>query len=109
MQKAIYLLFFILFPSVTYANFPITAEVDIYKLEVWPSNNGTGRYGAYVTNALTAAGCANNTVFAIKDGPGAEAAYSTLLAAMMAGKRVEVYITECSYGPVVDRVRVLRD
>ncbi len=107
MNKLIFALFITFTASLANANFPITKIVNITKLEVWPSNNGTGRYGAYISPELTEAGCTNNTLFHIKDGPGAEAAYSTMLAAILSGKPIEVYVTECGYSPIVDRVRVI--
>ena len=89
------------------ADFPITTEVSITKLEVWPSNNGQGKYAAWVNSPLTSSGCTYVNAFQIKSGPAEDAAYSTLLAAVMAGKRVEIYITECGYMPLADRIRLI--
>ena len=84
--------------------FPINnVNVEITKLEVWPSQEGAGRYNARVSGVMPG-GCANSTGFVIEEGPGAEAAYSTLLAATLAGNQVQVYLTRCAYWPVADRV-----
>ena len=89
------------------ASFPINnVKVEITKLEVWPSNQGTSRYSALVKNQLPGE-CRNNNGFAIESGPGAEAAYSTLLAATIAGKKVELYLVRCDYYVVADRVRLI--
>ncbi len=89
------------------AEFPYTVEVEIEKLEVWPSNTGYARYAGFMKDPYTEPGCTHPRVFYIEAGPGAEAAYSTLLAAQMAGKKVELYFTRCAYGAVADRVRVI--
>jgi hypothetical protein len=90
------------------ADFPINnVRVQISKLEVWPSREGAGRYNAWVSTPLTIAGCPNTTGFTIEDGPGAEAAYSTLLAAVLSGKDVELYLTRCEYFVIADRVRII--
>lgn len=93
--------------SVSAAEFPITTQVVITKLEVWPSNNGQGKYGAYVETPLTETGCEYIKAFQIKSGPAEDAAYSTLLAGVMAGKMIEIYITECGYMPIADRIRII--
>ncbi len=87
-------------------SFPITTGVEVTKLEVWPSNAGVGRYSAYVKDVLPSE-CPNNTGFNIEVGPGAEAAYSTLLAATAAGKQIEIYLVRCEYFPVADRIRII--
>ena len=98
----------ILVTSFAYAaEFPITTEVTITKLEVWPSNEGQGKYGAWVSVPLTEAGCTYSNAFQIKSGPAEDAAYSTLLAGVMAGKRIEIFITECGYMPIADRIRII--
>jgi hypothetical protein len=76
-------------------------------LEVWPANSGTGRYAAIVRTGITDAGCPYNSGFYIKDGPGAAAAYSTLLAGVAAGRIIQIYITECGYMPIADRIRLI--
>lgn len=59
-------------------------------------HEGAGRYGARVSGVMPG-GCTNSTGFVIEEGPGSEAAYSTLLAATLAGKQVQVYLTRCAY------------
>ena len=94
------------FPAL--AAFPITNhKVKITKLEVWPSNTGASRYNAWVEGGIPNTGCASNVAFTIEAGPGADATYSTLLAAVMAGKEVELHHTRCEYFVVADRVRLI--
>ena len=103
-MKFLMIVFAILSSSVFADDFPINnVSVQITKLEVWPSQEGAGRYGARVSGVMPG-GCTNSTGFVIEEGPGAEAAYSTLLAATLAGKQVQVYLTRCAYWPVADRV-----
>lgn len=83
--------------------------MEIERLEVWPSKSGTGRYAGQFKESYTEPGCPHPKVFFVEDGPGAAAAYSTLLAAQLAGKSVEFYFTRCSYGVVADRIRILFD
>lgn len=109
MKKFLLAIFVLVVPGLVFADFPITTIVQIYKLEVWPSNTGSGRYAAFISPGVPAAGCTYNNIFYVEDGPGADAAYSTLLAAVMAGKQVEVRLSECAYGPIADRVRVIVD
>ena len=99
---------FLILPTVAFSDdFPINnVNVEVTKLEVWPSQERAGRYTARVSGIMPG-GCTNSTGFVIEEGPGAEAAYSTLLAAVMAGKQVQVYLTRCAYWPVADRVRVI--
>ncbi|MGH1487541.1 MAG: hypothetical protein ACRBCI_15105 [Cellvibrionaceae bacterium] len=59
MKKIGLILFALCFPGVVFAQFPITKIVDVNKLEVWPSNNGTGRYSAYISPGVPEAGCTN--------------------------------------------------
>lgn len=104
-----FLIFFLFSVSnaVFAADFPINnVQVTVTKLEVWPSNTGAGRYSALVSEVLPG-NCPNNNGFTIESGPGAEAAYSTLLAATLAGMRVEVYLVRCTYYVVADRVRIV--
>jgi len=106
-MKYLIIIFLILSNSVFAEEFPINdVSVQITKLEVWPSQEGAGRYGARVSGVMPG-GCTNSTGFVIEEGPGAEAAYSTLLAATVAGKEVQVYLTRCAYWPVADRVRMI--
>lgn len=110
MQVKIIAILTALFFSVSaYADFPYTVVVEIDKLEVWPSNTGSSRYSGYMKTAYTEPGCTHSKVFSIEAGPGAEAAYSTLLAAKMADKKIELYFTRCAYGAVADRVRIIFD
>jgi len=100
-------LLFIFSSSVFAADFPINnVQVTVTKLEVWPSNAGAGRYSALVSEVLPG-DCPNNNGFTIEPGPGADAAYSTLLAATLAGKQVELYLVRCDYFVVADRVRMI--
>ena len=97
---------------------PQDANVQVSMVEVWPSNTGDGRYGARIigrfttpsgedlTGYLQSTGCSYLGGFVIKSGPAENGAYATLLAAVMTGKNIQIYITECGYMPVVDRVRV---
>lgn len=90
------------------ANFPMNnVRVNITKLEVWPSNDTPSKYTAYVSEPITGTGCERENGFSIEVGPGQDAAYSTLLAAVMAGKEVELYLTRCHYFVVADRIRVI--
>ena len=89
------------------ANFPITKKVTVTKIEVWPSNAGQGKYGAWVSESLSEAECPHTNMFQIKQGPAEDAAYSTLLAGVLAGKQIEIYITECGYTPIADRIRLI--
>jgi hypothetical protein len=89
------------------ASFPITKTVTVTKLEVWPSNTGQGKYAAWVKEPLSETECPYVNAFQIKHGPAEDAAYSTLLAAVMAGKSIEIYITECGYMPLADRIRLI--
>lgn len=89
------------------ATFPITKSVSVTKLEVWPSNTGQGKYGAWVSVPLNETECPYVDAFQIKQGPGEDAAYSTLLAGVLAGKQIEIYITECGYMPIADRIRLI--
>ena len=73
---------------------------------MWPSNQGVSRYTALVGDDLPTE-CPVNNGFVIESGPGAEAAYSTLLAATMAGKQIELYLVRCDYFPVADRIRLI--
>jgi hypothetical protein len=107
--KVITLLFLLAFSYSAHADFPTTQTVEISKLEVWPSNTGVSRYAGFLKSEVPLAGCTNNSIFFIEAGPGADAAYSTLLAALMAGKKVELYFTRCAYGPVADRIRIIFD
>ena len=104
-----FLIFFLFSVSNTVfaTDFPINnVQVTVTKLEVWPSNAGAGRYSALVSEVLPG-NCPNNNGFTIEPGPGAEAAYSTLLAATLAGKQVELYLVRCDYFVVADRVRMV--
>lgn len=87
--------------------FPITVDVEVTMLDVWPSSPDY-RFTARTSAPLDQAGCQFRRGFAIKEGPGAEAAYSTLLAAVMASKTVQIYIVSCDYMAVADRIRLLR-
>ena len=87
--------------------FPITVDVEVTMLDVWPSSPNY-RFSARTSAPLDQAGCEFRRGFAIKEGPGAEAAYSTLLAAIMANKTVQIYIVSCDYVAVADRIRLLR-
>jgi hypothetical protein len=90
------------------ADFPMNnVDVTITQLEVWPSNSGASRYNVLVSEPIENTGCANLNGFSIEEGPGANAAYSTLLAAVMAGKKVQLYLTRCEYFVVADRIRVI--
>lgn len=87
--------------------FPINnVQVKIKKVEVWPSNTGAPRYMAYTDESLPG-GCAKNNGFVIEAGPGAEAAYSTVLAAAISSKTIELYLVRCDYYVVADRVRLI--
>ena len=106
-EMRILLFLFTLLSFHAFAAFPITDhKVKITKLEVWPSNTGASRYNAWVEGGIPNTGCASNVAFTIEAGPGADAAYSMLLAAMMAGKEVELHLTRCEYFVVADRVRI---
>ncbi len=107
-MKYLSILFLIVFSTFVFsADFPITKKVTITKIEVWPSNEGQGKYVAWVSEPLTETGCTYINAFQIKMGPAEDAAYSTLLAGVMAGKQIEIYITECGYMPIADRIRLI--
>jgi len=109
MKKYLILALF-LFANTAFADFPINNyRVKVIKLEVWPSNEGVGRYNAWVETPIPTdiTGCRNGIAFSIEKGPGADAAYSTLLAAVMTGKEIELYLTRCEYFVVADRIRII--
>lgn len=105
-SKNVCLLALLLISRSVFAQFPITKTVEINKLEVYPSAEGPGTFAAYLVDPMPEAGCPHNGILYIEYGPGQEAAYSSLLAAKMADKQIEIYATRCTYGIVVDRVRV---
>jgi hypothetical protein len=108
MNYKILTLTLIFFSGIANAAFPINnVRVTITKLEVWPSNEGVGRYNALVSEPISGTGCANENGFSIEVGPGQNAAYSTLLAAVMANKQVELFLKRCDFFVVADRIRVI--